>query len=156
LARCFGRPRFFAALPAATDLTAVYARIDKVVLEASAESPQAIPDDLPPARAAPPAILSGRSALDGEPRVAFFFADHSLVVLGLRGGPMKFIDGLSSGCARLFDVTADPHEVRNVADVKVRQVREYDRMVRSWSAAQTQALRAMTAGNEPGARNGSP
>ena len=52
--------------------------------------------------------------LDDEPRAALFFADYSLGLLGLRDGPMKFIYGLNSGRAKLFDVNADPEERQNL------------------------------------------
>jgi len=90
----------------------------------------------------PPSVSQGRSMLDDEPRVALFFADYSLGMLGLRDGPMKFIYELDSGRAKLFDVTDDPDERRNVAGLHVARARDYERMLRSWSAAQKQALRA--------------
>jgi arylsulfatase A-like enzyme len=93
--------------------------------------------------AGPPAVSQGRSMLDDEARVALFFADYSRGMLGLRDGPMKFIYELDSGRAKLFDVMSDPSERRNVADLHVARARDYERMLRSWSAAQKQALRAV-------------
>ncbi len=90
----------------------------------------------------PPAVSQGRSMLDGEPRLALFFADYSLGMVGLRDGPMKFIYELDSGRARLFDMADDPDERLNVAGLHVARARDYERMLRSWSAAQKQALRA--------------
>lgn len=89
----------------------------------------------------PPALSHGRSMLDDEPRLALFFADYSLGMLGLRDGPMKFIYELDSGRAKLFDVADDPDERRNVAGLHVARTREYERTLRSWSAAQKQAVR---------------
>jgi hypothetical protein len=80
--------------------------------------------------------------LDDEPRVALFFADYSLGMVGLRDGPMKFIYELDSGRAKLFDLGDDPDERRNVAGLHVARARDYERVLRSWSAAQKQALRA--------------
>lgn len=89
-----------------------------------------------------PALSHGRSMLDSEPRLALFFADYSLGMLGLRDGPMKFIYELDSGRAKLFDVEDDPEERLNVAGLHVARAREYERTLRSWSAAQKQAVRA--------------
>lgn len=71
----------------------------------------------------PPAIYQGRSMLDDEPRMALFFADYSLGMVGLRDGPMKFIYELSSGRSRLFNVEHDPDERVNVHDTG--RLREY-------------------------------
>jgi len=90
----------------------------------------------------PPAPSQGRSMLDGEPQLALFFADYSLGMFGLRDGPMKFIDELRSGRAQLFDLRDDPDERRNVAGLHTGRVREYERTLRNWSAAQKQAIRA--------------
>jgi arylsulfatase A-like enzyme len=89
-----------------------------------------------------PVVSQGRSMLDDEPRVALFFADYSLGMVGLRDGPMKFIYELDSGRARLFDVADDPGERRNVAGRHVARARDYERVLRRWSAAQKHALRA--------------
>jgi len=90
----------------------------------------------------PSAIAQGRSMLDDEPRVALFFADYSLGMLGLRDGPMKFIYELNSRRAKLFDVTADPDERQNLAALHAARARDYERTLRGWSAAQKQALTA--------------
>ena len=87
-----------------------------------------------------PAIAQGRSMLDEEPRAAFFFADYSLGLLGLRDGPMKFIYELNSGRAKLFDVSKDPDERQNLAAQYATRARDYERTLRGWSAAQKQAL----------------
>ena len=84
--------------------------------------------------------------LDGEPQLALFFADYSLGMLGLRDGPMKFIYELRSGRTQLFDVRNDADERRNVAGLHAGQVRDNERTLRSWSAAQKQAIRAASAG----------
>src|SRR5947207_2212548 len=43
----------------------------------------------------------GRTMLDGAPRMALFFADYSLGLLGLRDGPWKFVYEVGSGRAKL-------------------------------------------------------
>jgi len=96
-----------------------------------------------------PAVSQGRSILDDEPRLALFFADYSLGMVGLRDGPMKFISELDSGRARLFDVVRDPDERRNIAGLHVTQVGEYERTLRGWSAAQKQRLRTRSEFRNP-------
>jgi len=86
------------------------------------------------------ALSQGRSMLDDEPQLALFFADYSLGMLGLRDGPIKFIYELRSGRAQLFDVRADPDERRNLADLHAGRIREYERTLQNWSAAQKQAV----------------
>jgi lipoteichoic acid synthase len=63
--------------------------------------------------AAPPGY-QGRSMLDPEPRMAMFFTDYSLKILGLRDGPWKMIYDLGSR-PKLFNLDQDPGEQRDVA-----------------------------------------
>ena len=97
--------------------------------------------------AGPRVVLQGRTMLDAEPRMALFFADYSLGMVGLRDGPLKFIYELDSGRARLFDVTTDPDERRNIASARAAQVRGYEQLLRSWSAAQKDALEQLRSRN---------
>jgi glucan phosphoethanolaminetransferase (alkaline phosphatase superfamily) len=90
----------------------------------------------------PPENYQGRSMLDGEPRMALFFADYSLGMLGLRDGPRKFIHELESGRSKLFDVEKDPQERMDLSDRHVEEVRWYTQDLRSWSSAQRHLLRA--------------
>lgn len=84
----------------------------------------------------------GRSMLDGEPRMALFFADYSVAMLGLRDGPWKFIYELDSGRTRLYDLEADPQEKVDLSDRRAEQARWYTQNLRSWSAAQKSLLTA--------------
>jgi arylsulfatase A-like enzyme len=86
-----------------------------------------------------PANYQGHSMLDGGPRMAFFFADYSRPMLGLRDGRMKFIYELDSGRSRMFDLEQDPGERINVADRNVERGRDYEMLLRRWNAAQTRA-----------------
>ena len=88
----------------------------------------------------PPADYQGRSMLDGGPRMALFFADYSLGMLGLRDGPRKFIYELDSGRSRMFDLDMDPGERLDVAGGNMERAREYERLLRGWSAAQKRRL----------------
>jgi phosphoglycerol transferase MdoB-like AlkP superfamily enzyme len=87
-----------------------------------------------------PEIYQGRSMLDPEPRMALFFADYSLGMLGLRDGPMKFIHELDSGRSRLFDVDQDPQETKDLSNRYARQAARYVQDLRGWSAAQKHLL----------------
>jgi len=82
------------------------------------------------------ASYQGHSALDREPRMALFFADYSLGLLGLRDARFKYIYELDSDRSRLFDLESDPEETRDLADRHAEEVRWYRDRVRGWSAAQ--------------------
>ena len=88
-----------------------------------------------------PGIYQGRSMLDPEPRMALFFADYSLGLLGLRDGPMKFIHELDSGRSRLFDLDDDPQETKDLSNRYAQRTREYVHDLRGWSAAQKHQLK---------------
>jgi arylsulfatase A-like enzyme len=96
-----------------------------------------------------PSNYQGRSMLDGEPRMALFFADYSLGLLGLRDGPRKFIYELDSGRSRLFDLDKDPQEKTDLSGRYVEQARWYTQDLRSWSAAQKHLLRLSTGARMP-------
>src|SRR5204863_1694872 len=91
---------------------------------------------------AAPAEYQGRSVLDGEARLALFFADYSRGLLGLRDGPMKFIDDLDTGRGRLFDLDRDPHEMRDIAAAVPGRSAWYRVNLRRWSTAQRRRLDA--------------
>jgi arylsulfatase A-like enzyme len=80
--------------------------------------------------------------LEPGQRMALFYADYSLGMLGLRDGPWKFIYELDSGRSKLFDVEKDPQEKLDLSEHRVEQARWYTQDLRSWSAAQKQLLRA--------------
>jgi arylsulfatase A-like enzyme len=89
-----------------------------------------------------PPGYQGRSLLDPAPRLAFFFADYSLGLLGLRDGPRKVIYELASNRARLFDLSRDPGESSDLAAREAERARWYAENLRAWSAAQRVLLRA--------------
>ena len=82
------------------------------------------------------AAYQGRSALEAEPRMALFFADYSLGLLGLRDGGLKHIYDLDSNRSRLFDLAHDPQEAHDIAADRVDDVRWYAQRLRAWIAAQ--------------------
>jgi arylsulfatase A-like enzyme len=84
----------------------------------------------------------GRSLLDPAPRLAFFFADYSLGLLGLRDGPRKLIYGLDNNRARLFNLAHDPAETTDVSAQEPAQTSWYRQNLRNWSSAQRAMLKA--------------
>ena len=79
-----------------------------------------------------PDTYRGTSAFDGRPRMALFFADYSLGLLGLRDGSNKLVYELESGRARLFDVSRDPLETRDLAGDRPDAARAYARHLTRW------------------------
>jgi len=82
------------------------------------------------------ANYQGRTMLDGAPRMALFFADYSLGLLGLRDGPWKFVYEMGSGRAKLFDLARDPRELSDVSAREAARVSWYGQIVRDWCVAQ--------------------
>jgi hypothetical protein len=87
-----------------------------------------------------PANYQGRTMLDGAPRMALFFADYSLGLLGLRDGPWKFVYEIGSDRAKLFDLERDPREVSDVSAREAARASWYGEVVRGWSSAQKSYL----------------
>jgi arylsulfatase A-like enzyme len=78
--------------------------------------------------------FQGSSALDGQPRMAPFYADYSLGVLGVRDGRFKYIYELESRRARLFDLERDPGERRNIVGEERDAAAWYERRISGWIA----------------------
>jgi hypothetical protein len=57
-----------------------------------------------------PSSYEGESLLTPKSRMALFFTDYTLNVLGLRDEHWKFIHEIDSGRSKLFDLRADPAE----------------------------------------------
>jgi arylsulfatase A-like enzyme len=85
-------------------------------------------------------IYQGQSMLGPGARMAFFFADYSRGLLGLRDGSLKVIYAIDSGRSGLFDLDADPLERINVADRYPDRVGWYVQNLKGWSAAQKRRL----------------
>jgi arylsulfatase A-like enzyme len=83
-----------------------------------------------------PGDYQGHSALDGRGRMALFYTDYSLGLLGLRDGPWKFVHELDSGRPKLFDLTRDAEERQDLAAQHAARVAAYTQTLRAWSAAQ--------------------
>jgi hypothetical protein len=78
----------------------------------------------------------GESALNGRARMALFFTDYSLGLLGLRDDRWKFVYELESERSKLFDLERDPHELEEVSASQGLRVDAYKRTLLGWSAAQ--------------------
>jgi hypothetical protein len=87
-----------------------------------------------------PAPFQGASLLDGEERVALFYTDQSLGLLGLRDGCIKLIHELDSRRSRAFDVCHDPEERVDIADRMAQRAEAYAQRLRAWSAAQVREV----------------
>jgi arylsulfatase A-like enzyme len=78
----------------------------------------------------------GHSMLDRAPRMALFFADYSLGLLGLRDGGWKFVYEIGSGKTQLFDLDNDPGEMSNLSTGEAARTSWYAQVVSGWSHAQ--------------------
>lgn len=77
-----------------------------------------------------PEAYQGYSMLDREPRMALFFTDYSLHILGLRDGPWKLIYETGRR-PKLFDLERDPGEQYDVAPAHPQQSGWYEQVARS-------------------------
>jgi phosphoglycerol transferase MdoB-like AlkP superfamily enzyme len=81
---------------------------------------------------AAPREYQGNSLLDPATRMALFFTDYSLGLVGARDGCTKFVYELASRRTRAFDVCDDPAETRPIA----LETLPYSRRLDRWIAAQ--------------------
>jgi arylsulfatase A-like enzyme len=79
-----------------------------------------------------PPTYQGHSALDATPRMALFFTDYSLGILGLRDGRWKFTYEMESGRRKLFDLERDPRETADVSAEEATRSAWYAGVVRGW------------------------
>lgn len=83
-----------------------------------------------------PAAFQGGSLLDAQPRMALFFTDYSLGLLGVRDGCFKEIYELESGRAKLFDLCGDAAERIDLAQASRSSAEVYRERLKRWSADQ--------------------
>jgi hypothetical protein len=83
-----------------------------------------------------PADYQGRTMLDGTPRMALYFTDYSLGLLGLRDGPWKFMHEIESGKNQLFYIDDDKKELVDLSTRESTRTAWYAKVVQSWSAYQ--------------------
>ena len=87
-----------------------------------------------------PAAYEGQSLLAARPRMALFFTDYSLGLLGLQDGCWKAQLEIESGHEQLFDTCADPDERSNVASAHPDRVAAYRERLRSATSATRHAI----------------
>jgi glucan phosphoethanolaminetransferase (alkaline phosphatase superfamily) len=87
-----------------------------------------------------PGSYQGTSLLRPGPRMALFFTDYSLGLLGLRDGCWKYIYEINAARSKLFDVCRDPNETINLSADRPEQALAYRDRVTKWSAAQKAAF----------------
>jgi arylsulfatase A-like enzyme len=75
----------------------------------------------------------GRSVLNPHPRMALFFADYSLALLGLRDGPWKCIYEIDSGRTKLFHLPSDPGERADISASHAELAARYGMLLRGWN-----------------------
>jgi phosphoglycerol transferase MdoB-like AlkP superfamily enzyme len=83
-----------------------------------------------------PADYQGGSALEGQPRMALFYTDYSLSLMGLRDGCWKYIYELDTGRSKLFDLCQDGAELNDVSHFHPERVTAYRSLLERWSASQ--------------------
>ena len=83
--------------------------------------------------------------LDGASRMALFFTDYSMGLLGLRDGPWKFVYEIGSDRAKLFNLERDPREQSDVSAREADRVSWYRQVVRGWSGAQKRYIAQIAA-----------
>lgn len=83
-----------------------------------------------------PADYQGRSALAGHSRMALFFTDYSLSLMGLRDGGWKYIYELDSDRSKLFDLRQDAAELNDLSPLHPERVMAYRDLLTRWSVAQ--------------------
>jgi arylsulfatase A-like enzyme len=91
-----------------------------------------------------PPEYQGHSALDGRSRMALFFTDYSLPLVGLRDGRWKFVHDLASGRSKLFDLDHDAGERTDLSSLHPSRVAAYQRALRAWSAGQKSYVKRET------------
>lgn len=84
-----------------------------------------------------PRAYQGRSMLESERRMALFFTDYSLSLLGLRDGCWKYVYELDSERSKLFNLCDDPEERRDLYRQNTARSAEYRTRLVDWSAAQS-------------------
>jgi arylsulfatase A-like enzyme len=87
-----------------------------------------------------PEAYQGQSLLEDKPRMALFFTDYSLALLGLRDDRWKFIDEVETGRPKLFDLDGDPEEKHDLSAQYPERVQAYRQNLRHWSGAQRKSV----------------
>ncbi len=92
-----------------------------------------------------PDAYQGRTMLSAAPRMALFFADYSLGLLGLRDGPWKYTFEAGTGRPRLYNLEQDPREVFDLSGHNTARTSWYGNTVQGWANSQKTWLATMAA-----------
>jgi hypothetical protein len=79
-----------------------------------------------------PKGYQGESMLGGERRMALFFTDYSLGLVGLRDERWKCIYEIESGRTRLFNLAKDPGEKTDLSSSERERTARYSQILRTW------------------------
>ncbi len=90
-----------------------------------------------------PTAYQGQSMLDATPKMALFFADYSLGMLGVRDGPWKVIYEIDSGRTRLFNLDRDPRETTDVSLANPERSAVYTRLAQGLERRTEELSRAV-------------
>jgi phosphoglycerol transferase MdoB-like AlkP superfamily enzyme len=83
-----------------------------------------------------PSDFKGMSVLNEASILSLFYTDYSLALLGLREADWKFIYELEGGRSRLYNLSIDPSESKNLAGLYVDRSNQYAKRVQQWASAQ--------------------
>lgn len=83
-----------------------------------------------------PAGYQGLTLLEANSRMALFFTDYSLSLMGLRDGCWKYVYELESGRSKLFDVCGDASESQDHSSSDPKRVGAYRALLLNWASDQ--------------------
>jgi lipoteichoic acid synthase len=83
-----------------------------------------------------PSSYQGESLLTPRPRMALFFTDYTLGLLGLRDDRWKVIHEMDSGRSKLFDLFGDPAERFDLSSQRPDLVTAYRAHLLRWCGYQ--------------------
>ncbi len=83
-----------------------------------------------------PTEYQGRSALDDQSRMALFYTDYSLSLMGLCDGKWKYIYELDTQRSKLFDLSQDAVELNDLSQLHQERISAYRNILTGWSATQ--------------------
>lgn len=95
-----------------------------------------------------PVGFQGGSALPPKARMALFYTDYSLGLMGLRDGCWKYIYELDSERSKLFDLCKNANETDDVSASNLERVAAYRSRLLRWSSAQKALVIKQTRGSQ--------
>ena len=83
-----------------------------------------------------PRTFQGSSLLNSDNRMALFFTDYSLSLLGLYDACWKYIYEVDSTRSRLYEVCQDPAEVMDRSKAEIERIEIYRQHLKKWISSQ--------------------